>query len=84
MGRKLVQRRIGPFTISENINPVVYCLHLPPEYRMHPVINIQHLTKYYRDAREEGRAKLPELRELSTEEEYKVEKLVGHRYNPWK
>jgi Chromo (CHRromatin Organisation MOdifier) domain len=84
MGRKLVQRQIGPFTILEKINPVVYCLHLPPEYRMHLVINIQHLTKYYQGVQEEGRAKLPELRELSTEEEYKVEKLVGNRYNPQK
>jgi hypothetical protein len=83
-GRKLVQRRIGPFPISEKINSVVYRLHIPPEYRMHPVVNIQHLTKYYRDDGRSDRAKLPELRELSTEEEYEVEKLVGHRYNPTK
>jgi hypothetical protein len=84
MGRKLVQRQIGPFTIVEKINPVVYCLCLPPEYKMHLIINIQHLTKYYQDVQEEGRAKLPELRELSIEDEYKVERLVGHRYNPQK
>jgi hypothetical protein len=84
MGRKLVQRQIRPFTISEKINPVVYCLHLLPEYKMHLIINIQHLTKYHRDVQDEGRAKLPELRELLIEEEYEVERVVGHRYNPQK
>jgi hypothetical protein len=44
---------------------------------MHLIINIQHLTKYYRDAQDEGRAKLPKLRELSIEEEYEVERLVS-------
>jgi hypothetical protein len=83
-GRKLVQRRIGPFTVSEKINPVVYRLNIPLEYKMHPVINVQHLAKYYRDEKGSDRATLPELRELSTEEEYEVEKLVGHRYNPKK
>jgi hypothetical protein len=47
MGRKLVQWHIGPFQISEKINPVVYHVNIPPKYRMHPIINIQHLTKYY-------------------------------------
>jgi hypothetical protein len=48
-GRKLVQQRISPFQISEKINPVVYCINIPPEYKMHPIINIQHLAKYHHD-----------------------------------
>ena len=79
-GRKLVQRRIGPFVVSEKISPVVYRLEIPPEYKMHPIINIQHLRKYHR-AEESQRATLPELRELSMEEEYEVERIIGHRYN---
>jgi hypothetical protein len=79
-GRKLVQRRIGPFVVSEKINPVVYRLDIPLEYKMHPILNIQHLRKYHRG--ETGlRATLPELRELATEEEYEVERIVGQQYN---
>jgi hypothetical protein len=46
-GRKLVQWRIGPFQITEKINPIVYHINIPPEYKMHPIINIQHLAKYH-------------------------------------
>jgi len=46
MGRKLVQRMIGPFKVMEHINPNVYQLRLPDSYPMHPVINIEHLKKY--------------------------------------
>ena len=47
-GRKLVQRRIGPFRVSERINEAVFRIDLPPEYRIHPIINIEHLTRYRR------------------------------------
>ena len=80
-GRKLLQRRIGPFRVTEKINPVVYRLDLPPEYKLHPVVNIQHLMKYNRAPEDNERPTLPDLRELSVEEEYEVEKIVGHRYN---
>jgi hypothetical protein len=84
MGRKLVQWHIGPFLVLEKINPVVYHLQIPPEYKMHPLINIQHLMKYYHSKQSEEQARFPELRELSMEEEYEIEKIVGHRYNPQK
>ena len=45
MGRKLVQRMIGPFEVMERINLNVYRLRLPDSYLMHPVINIEHLKK---------------------------------------
>jgi hypothetical protein len=80
-GRKLLQRRIGPFTVTEKINSVVYRLNIPPEYKLHPVVNIQHLTKYYAASEGNERPKLPDLRELAREEEYEVERIVGHRYN---
>jgi hypothetical protein len=48
-GRKLVQQCIGLFQIMEKINPIVYRINIPPEYKMHPIINIQHLAKYHRD-----------------------------------
>ena len=79
-GRKLVQRHIGPFCISKKINPVVYCLAIPWEYKMHPIINIQHL-QHYHHSKLDSRVSLPKLRELGKEEEYEVEQLIGHCYN---
>jgi Chromo (CHRromatin Organisation MOdifier) domain len=80
MGRELVQRHIGPFHITERINPVIYHLAIPWEYKMHPIINIQHLQCYHH-SKHESRATLPELRELRKEEGYEVEQLVGHHFN---
>uniref|UniRef100_A0A9J7Y373 Integrase catalytic domain-containing protein n=1 Tax=Cyprinus carpio carpio TaxID=630221 RepID=A0A9J7Y373_CYPCA len=37
--RKLSPRFNGPFTITEQINPVTFKLHLPPEYRIHPTMS---------------------------------------------
>src|SRR6266849_3792034 len=47
-GRKLVQRKIGPFEITEVISPTAYRLRLPDTYPMHNVVNLQHLSKYHR------------------------------------
>jgi Integrase zinc binding domain/Chromo (CHRromatin Organisation MOdifier) domain len=80
-GRKLVQWCISPFQISEKINPVVYHINIPPEYKMHPIINIQHLAKYHHDKLSDEQTKLPKLRELAKEEEYEVERIIGHHYN---
>ena len=32
----------------EVLSPTTYRLRLPDTYPMHPVVNIQHLTKYHR------------------------------------
>lgn len=78
-GHKLVQRRIGPFTVLERINDSVYRIDLPPEYRMHPIINADHLVRYRRRDPNVGGETLPELRPTVNEEVYEVEKIVGHR-----
>lgn len=78
-GRKLVQRRIGPFLVSEKINDTVYRVELPAEYQMHPVINQEHLTKYRRRDPELGGAILPEMRPIAREEVYEVKRIIGHK-----
>ena len=80
-GRKLIQRRIGPFEITEKLSPTVYRLRLPASYNMHPVLNIEHLKKYDKSLRFTDRTVLPELRVLPQEEEYEVDKIVGDRFN---
>jgi hypothetical protein len=71
--RKLVQHKIGPFEITEVINPTAYRLRLPETYPMHNVVNIQHLAKYHR-GHNDSRPTLANPRdELRSSEEYKVE-----------
>lgn len=80
-GRKLIQRRIGPFEITEKLSPTVYRLSLPLSYNMHPILNIEHLKKYERSDRFADRTVLPDLRVRPHEEEYEVDKIVGDRFN---
>ena len=46
---KLAARWSGPFQITEVTGPGVYRLALPPKYRAHPVINIEHLAPFHGD-----------------------------------
>lgn len=80
-GRKLVQRRIGPFEVLERINPLVYRLRLPTNYPMHPIVNLQHLKRYTpSDARFGPREILPSTRDMvPATEEWEVERILGHR-----
>ena len=47
---------------------------------MHPLINIKHLSKYHGD-KEGSHTKLEDLRILSGEMEYEVDKIMGHQFN---
>ena len=38
--RKLAARWIGPYEITEVINPVAMRLDLPPSIRLHPVVHV--------------------------------------------
>ena len=76
-GWKLLQCRMGPFSITEKISPVVYCLHLPAELQMHPIINIEHLTQYNCDDVNQ-QMKLKELQMLKGEVKYEVDKILRH------
>ena len=84
-GKKLVQRRLGPFEVQEVINPNVYRLAIPDTYPMNPVINAEHLSAYQSDS--EGvfagieRPVLPDPRksDLYASPEMEVESIVGWR-----
>ena len=83
-GRKLVQRKIGPFEITQVVGPTAYRLRLPDTYPMHNVVNIQHLTKYHRST-DLQRPRLANPRDvLKSTEEYEVEKIVGEKRNKGK
>ena len=80
-GNKLKQRWIGPFEITQRINPNVFRLRMSDKYPGLPVFNIQHLKKYEESPPEWGeRTVMPESRRLRKEsEEFEVEAIVGHR-----
>jgi Chromo (CHRromatin Organisation MOdifier) domain len=77
--RKLMQRKIGPFEVTQIISPTAYKLRLPDTYPMHNVVNLQHLSKYHRSPDSE-RPYLTNLRDqLPSSEEYEVERIVAER-----
>ncbi len=79
-GWKLLQRRIGPFSITEKISLVVYHLCLPAELKMHLILNIEHLSHYNKDELN-AQMKLRDLHLLKGEIEYEVDRIMGHQYN---
>ena len=80
-GAKLKQRWIGPFEITQVINPNVYRLKMSNKYPGLPIFNFSHLRKYTPSPEEFGeRPTLPETRtQVPEQAEYEVEKIVGHR-----
>ena len=80
-GVKLKQRWIGPFEITQRINPKVFRLRMSDKYPGFPVFNIEHLKKYEESGPEWGeRTRMPESRRSRIEsEEFEVEAIVGHR-----
>jgi Chromo (CHRromatin Organisation MOdifier) domain len=75
---KLIQRKIGPFEITEIISLTAFRIYLPDTYPMHNVINIQHLMKYYSKIRLAHSLANPRDCLKSSEEfkEFEVDKIV--------
>ena len=47
---KLNPRYIGPFRMLESIEPIAYCLELPPEFdQIHNIFHVSMLRKYVSD-----------------------------------
>ena len=80
-GKKLMQRWIGPFEVTQRVNPNVYRLRMSNLYPGLPVFNYQHLKKYEDSPSEFGvRYTLPETRPTKpAQEEYEVEKIIAER-----
>ncbi|KKA24011.1 hypothetical protein T310_1993 [Rasamsonia emersonii CBS 393.64] len=72
---KLDHIRLGPFTIEKKTGPVNYKLKLPESMKIHPVFHISLLEQAPENAKEPGNIELDD----TTEEEYKVEKILARR-----
>lgn len=81
-GKKLMQRRIGPFEVTEVLGPLSYRLRLPDSYPMYNVVNVHHLTKYKRSG-DPSRPKLANPRDgIRSSEEWEVDRIVGEKVLP--
>jgi Chromo (CHRromatin Organisation MOdifier) domain len=83
--KKFAPKQCGPVSITDVISPVVYCLTLPPSWKIHNVFHMSLLTPY-KEMEEHGAnfAKPPpEL--IEEHEEYKVEQVLASRlFGHWK
>lgn len=73
---KLDYRRLGPFVIQKQINPVAYRLKLPTTMKIHPVFHVS-LLEPYRESFFPRRVQCPPPSiEIENHEEYEVEKVL--------
>jgi hypothetical protein len=78
-GHKLAERYEGPFEVTEKIGPVTYRIRLPPDYDIHPVLNIAHLEPYHESPEEfKPRTTRPIKKRAptSSKEDWEVEEIV--------
>ena len=83
--RKLAPKQEGPFKIIKVLNPVVYKLKLPEQWRIHPMFHASLLTPF-NETKEHGPNYLrlpPDL--IEGEEEFEIEAILAHRRkgNEW-
>jgi hypothetical protein len=74
---KLLPKWIGPYKVTEVINPVAYRLQLPDTLKLHTVFHASLLKPYKSD----GRVLPPPPPEMIEGEfEYEVESILSHRF----
>lgn len=76
---KLDYRRLGPFPILDQINPVAYRLHLPESMKIHPVFHVSLLEPYTSVNIPRRRQMPPPLIEIDNNQEFKVEEVLDSR-----
>ena len=77
--KKLDYKRIGPYTISKQINAVAFELSLPPELRIHNVFHCSLLSPYVENEFENRVASPPTPVEVDGEFEFEVEEVIQAR-----
>jgi hypothetical protein len=83
--RKFTERYIGPYRVAAVINKNSYRLELPPQLKIHPVINVSSLQRYkdgsqsFPDRPIEITRPPPEATEDSGAPEFEVQGILDHR-----
>jgi len=76
---KLGPRRYGPFTVVAKISDVAYQLKLPEAWKIHNVFHASLLTPYKETDRHGLNFLEPPPDLINGEEEWEIEKILGHR-----
>jgi len=76
---KLAPRRHGPFEITKVVSPVVYQLHLPPQWTIHPTFHASLLMPYEETEQYGENFSRPPPDLINDQEQYKVEAIRDHR-----
>ena len=80
--KKLQMKRTGPFEIEEVISCTAFRLHIPAQWRIHPVFHASLFMDYKETAEHSPNFLRPPLDLIDREEEYEVEAVLGHRGRP--
>ena len=76
--RKLAPKQHGPFTITQRVSPVAYCLQLPLAWTIHDVFHTSLLTCYHETQEHGANYTRPPPQIVDGDQEFKVEKVMGH------
>ena len=78
---KIKARRVGPFTITQQVSPMAYRVDLPPGWHPRPVFHVDKLKQYI--CSEEFLREVHPLPPIVIEDhlEYEVEDLIRHQGN---
>lgn len=78
--RKIDNRRIGPFEVTECVGPVAYRLSLPPEYKsIHSVFHVSLLEPYYARPGDPAPTGYQGPLLVDGPEEWEVDRIMSHR-----
>ena len=79
--KKLIHWRIGPYTVLQQLSPVIYRLQLPETMKINNVFHVNLLTPYYETNAYGPQPIQPPPELIDGEEEYEVEDIIDDRYN---
>lgn len=77
---KLDYRKLGPFIISEEINPVAFKLKLPDSMRVHDVFHVSLLEKYHPSEIPGRKIPQPPPVQVENETEYEVREILDCKF----
>ena len=76
---KLDFKRLGPFPIQSQVNPVAFKLKLPPSFRIHPVFHVSLLEPYHGDSSPDRRQPPPPPVEIDGVPEFEVKQILDSK-----
>ena len=77
--KKIAPKQEGPFTITEKLGPLTYRLHLPHQWKIHPVFHASLLSPYRSNETHGPSFTHPPPDLVEGEEEFEVEAIIKHR-----